>query len=47
MKTITGWRNSIEIVKDAVNVEEIAKGFSPDKNTLLRLLMIKIFATNR
>lgn len=41
MKIITTWKNNIQIVKDAANIEEISKGFSPDKNILLRLLMMK------
>ncbi|MED1518338.1 aminoglycoside phosphotransferase family protein, partial [Bacillus paranthracis] len=31
MKTMTAWQNNIKIVKDAVGIEEISKGFSPDK----------------
>lgn len=35
MKTITAWQNNIQIVKDAVNIEEISKGFSPDKKYII------------
>ncbi|MGG0155026.1 aminoglycoside phosphotransferase family protein [Bacillus mycoides] len=35
MKTITTWKNNIEIVKDAANIEEISKGFSPDKKYII------------
>jgi hypothetical protein len=41
MKTITARQNNIQIVKDAANIEEISKGFSPDKNISLRLLKMK------
>jgi len=35
MKTITAWQNNIQIVKDAVDIEEISKGFSPDKKYII------------
>lgn len=35
MKTIIAWQNNIQIVKDAVNIEEISKGFSPDKKYII------------
>lgn len=35
METITAGQNNIQIVKDAVNIEEISKGFSPDKKYLI------------
>lgn len=35
MKTITAWQNNIQIVKDAANIEEISKGFSPDKKYII------------
>ncbi|PES70882.1 aminoglycoside phosphotransferase [Bacillus cereus] len=35
MKTITAWQNNIQIVKDAVNIEEISKGFLPDKKYIV------------
>ncbi|MBJ7992911.1 aminoglycoside phosphotransferase family protein [Bacillus mycoides] len=35
MKTITARQNNIQIVKDAANIEEISKGFSPDKKYII------------
>ncbi|WP_306007816.1 aminoglycoside phosphotransferase family protein [Bacillus sp. MMSF_3353] len=35
MKTMTAWQNNIQIVKDAANIEEISKGFSPDKKYIV------------
>lgn len=35
MKTITAWQKNIQIVKDAANIEEISKGFSPDKKYII------------
>lgn len=35
MKIITTWKNNIQIVKDAANIEEISKGFSPDKKYII------------
>ncbi|MDG0959980.1 phosphotransferase, partial [Bacillus paranthracis] len=35
MKTMTAWQNNIKIVKDAVGIEEISKGFSPDKKYII------------
>ena len=35
MKIITAWKNNIQIVKDAANIEEISKGFSPDKKYII------------
>ncbi|HDR3886639.1 TPA: phosphotransferase [Bacillus cereus] len=35
MKIITTWKNSIQIVKNAANIEEISKGFSPDKKYII------------
>ncbi|SCC23974.1 aminoglycoside phosphotransferase family protein [Bacillus wiedmannii] len=35
MKTITAWQNNIQIIKDAANIEEISKGFSPDKKYIV------------
>ncbi len=35
MKTITTWQNNIQIVKDATNIAEISKGFSPDKKYIV------------
>ena len=35
MKTITTWQNNIQIVKDATNIVEISKGFSPDKKYIV------------
>ena len=34
MKTMTAWQNNIKIVKD-VGIEEISKGFSPDKKYII------------
>jgi len=35
MKIITARQNNIQIVKDAANIEEISKGFSPDKKYVI------------
>ncbi|PEB13664.1 aminoglycoside phosphotransferase family protein [Bacillus thuringiensis] len=35
MKIITAQQNNIQIVKDAANIEEISKGFSPDKKYVI------------
>lgn len=35
MKIITTWKNNIQIVKDAANIEEISEGFSPDKKYII------------
>ncbi|MGW5953352.1 aminoglycoside phosphotransferase family protein [Bacillus mycoides] len=35
MKTITARQNNIQILKDAANIEEISKGFSPDKKYII------------
>ena len=35
MKTIATWQNNIQIVKDAANIEEISKGFSPDRKYIV------------
>ncbi|MCQ6284418.1 MULTISPECIES: aminoglycoside phosphotransferase family protein [Bacillus cereus group] len=35
MKTITAWQKNIQIVKEAANIEEISKGFSPDKKYII------------
>lgn len=35
MKTITARQSNIQIVKDAANIEEISKGFSPDKKYII------------
>lgn len=35
MKTIAARQNNIQIVKDAANIEEISKGFSPDKKYII------------
>ena len=35
MKTITAGQNNIQIVKDAVDIKEISKGFSPDKKYII------------
>ncbi len=35
MKIITAQQNNIQIVKDAVDIKEISKGFSPDKKYII------------
>lgn len=35
MKIITARQSNIQIVKDAANIEEISKGFSPDKKYVI------------
>ena len=35
MKIITAWQNNIQIVKNAVDIKEISKGFSPDKKYII------------
>ena len=35
MKIITARQSNIQIVKDAANIEEISKGFSPDKKYII------------
>ena len=35
MKTNTAWQNNIQIVKGAVDIKEISKGFSPDKKYII------------